>query len=324
MVKAGTSTLAATELGNPRSRRLDQMTTRELLQVINREDRRVPLAVARQLGPIRRAVELIVKSIENGGRAIYIGAGTSGRLASLDAAECPPTFGVSPKLIQAVVAGGVRALTRAAEGAEDSPAAGAHDLAARHIGARDVVVGLTAGGGTPYVIGALKFARKRGANTVLVTSNRNSPARRFADIVVAPDTGPEVIAGSTRMKAGTAQKLILNMLSTAAMIRLGRVYNNWMVHLTMSNQKLRGRGLRILREASGASALEAERAFARAGNLRVALVMLKTGKSAAESRRWINESRGNFAEMLRAADSRRPPHESKRAASGRPESRKKT
>jgi len=323
MVKAHRGKLADTELRNPRSRRLDQMTTRELLQVINREDRLVPVAVARQLGPIKRAVDLIVKSIEKGGRVIYVGAGTSGRLAALDAAECPPTFGVSPELVQAVVAGGVRALTRAAEGAEDSQAAGADDLGARSMSARDVVVGVTASGGTQYVIGALKFARKRGANTVLVTSNRTSAARRFADVVIAPQTGPEVIAGSTRMKAGTAQKLILNMLSTAAMIRLGRVYNNWMVDLTMSNEKLRSRGLRILQEATGASAFEAEEAFARAGNLRVALVMLKTGKSAAEARRWINESRGSFSGMPRAADSSRPLREAKSVTSREADSQKK-
>jgi N-acetylmuramic acid 6-phosphate etherase len=239
-----------------------------------------------------------VKSIENGGRVIYVGAGTSGRLAALDAAECPPTFGVSPGLVHAVVAGGMRALTRAAESVEDSQAAGANDLAARNICARDLVMGITASGGTPYVIGALKFARKCRANTVLLTSNRNSAACRLAHVVIAPQTGPEVIAGSTRMKAGTAQKLILNMLSTAAMIRLGRVYHHWMVDLTMSNEKLRSRGLRILEQATGASPADAKRALAQAGNLRVALVMLRTGKSAGEARRWINQSRGNFAEAL--------------------------
>jgi N-acetylmuramic acid 6-phosphate etherase len=262
--------------------------------------------VARELAPIGRAVELIVKSIENGGRVIYVGAGTSGRLAALDAAECPPTFGVSPGLVHAVVAGGMRALTRAAESVEDSQAAGANDLAARNICARDVVMGITASGGTPYVIGALKFARKCRANTVLLTSNRNSAACRLARVVIAPQTGPEVIAGSTRMKAGTAQKLILNMLSTAAMIRLGRVYNHFMVDLTMSNEKLRSRGLRILEQATGASPADAKRALAQAGNLRVALVMLRTGKSAGEARRWINQSRGNFAEALATNSHQRP------------------
>jgi len=268
--------------------------------VMNREDRLVPRAVARELAPITRAVELVAKALANGGRLIYIGAGTSGRLAALDAAECPPTFGVPPRLVQAVVAGGRRALTQAAEGVEDSASQGARDLAARKIGARDVVVGVTASGGTPYVLGALRFARKRGAQTVLLTSNRNSPARRAAHITIAPHTGPEVIAGSTRMKAGTAQKLVLNMLSTAAMIRLGRVYNNWMVDLSMTNAKLRSRGLRILREATGASAAEAKRALAQSGGLRLALMMLKTGASVSEARRTLQRTGGNLWQALAA------------------------
>ena len=314
-MKNSSHKLAATERRNPRSRSLDQMSTRELLEIINQEDRRVPGAVARELGPIASAVEAIAKSIERGGRLIYVGAGTSGRLAALDAAECPPTFGVSSRLVQAVVAGGRRALTRAAEGAEDSAPRGARDLRARQIGARDIIVGVTASGGTPYVLGALRFARTRGAKTVLLTSNRNSPARRSADITIAPQTGPEVIAGSTRMKAGTAQKLILNMLSTGAMIRLGRVYNNWMVDLSMTNAKLRSRGLRILEEAAGASAPEAKRALAQSGSLRVALVMLKTGKSASEARRWLQRTAANSWQALGADQVHRPAQlRSRRAA----------
>ena len=305
-MKNSSHKLAATERRNPRSRSLDQLPTRELLEIINREDRRVPGAVARELAPIARAVEAIANSIGHGGRLIYVGAGTSGRLAALDAAECPPTFGVPSRLVQAVVAGGRRALTRAAEGAEDSAPQGARDLRARQIGARDIVVGVTASGSTPYVLGALRFARQRGAKTVLLTSNRNSPAHRWADIIIAPQTGPEVIAGSTRMKAGTAQKLILNMLSTGAMIRLGRVYNNWMVDLSMTNAKLRSRGLRILEEATGASAPEAKRALAQSGSLRVALVMLKTGKSAAEARRWLQRAAANLWQALGADRVRRP------------------
>ena len=266
--------------------------------MINREDRLVPGAVARELASISRAVEVIAKSIQQGGRLIYVGAGTSGRLAALDAAECPPTFGVPSRLVQAVVAGGRRALTRAAEGKEDSATQGARDLAAKKIGARDVVTGITASGSTTYVMGALRFARKRGAKTVLLTSNRNSPARRWADITIAPQTGPEVIAGSTRMKAGTAQKLILNMLSTAAMIRLGRVYNNWMVDLSMTNEKLRSRGLRILEEATGASATKAKRALTRSGSLRIALIMLRTGMSPTEARRRLRRTGGNLWQAL--------------------------
>lgn len=290
--------VAATERRNPRSQRLDQLTTRELLQTINREDQMVAGAVTKEIGAIARAVTAIVQAIERGGRLIYVGAGTSGRLAALDAAECPPTFGVPAGLVQAVIAGGLRAMTRASEEQEDSLLQGGRDLAGRKVSARDVVVGVTASGGTPYVLGALQYARKRGAMTITVTSNRTSAAARIAQITIAPRTGPEVIAGSTRMKAGTAQKLILNMLSTAAMIRLGRVYNNWMVDLSMSNEKLRRRGLRILEEATGASSADAKRALARSGNLRVALLMLETGESAAEAERSLKQSAGNLRRAL--------------------------
>jgi N-acetylmuramic acid 6-phosphate etherase len=314
--------LAATERRNPLSQSLDQMTTPALLKLINREDQLVPRAVERELPSIERAVDAVAKSIEQGGRLIYVGAGTSGRLAALDAAECPPTFGVSSRLVQAVVAGGRRALTRAAEDVEDSAPQGARDLAARNISARDIVIGVTASGRTPYVLGALRFAHKRGAATVLLTSNRNSPAARLADISIAPQTGPEVIAGSTRMKAGTAQKLILNMLSTVAMIRLGRVYNNWMVDVSMTNEKLRNRGLRILEQATGASTLEAKRALAQSGGLRLALVMLKTGMSASESRRWLQQSGTNLSEAL-ALDSARRHKQTKESRSVKTNPRKK-
>ncbi len=297
-MKPSSHNVAATERRNPRSRKLDQLTTRELLQTINREDQIVARAVRKEIGAIARAVTVIVQAIERGGRLIYVGAGTSGRLAALDAAECPPTFGVPSSLVQAVIAGGRRALTRASEDQEDSLLQGGRDLAGRKVSARDVVVGVTASGGTPYVLGALRYARKRGAMTVAVTSNRTSPAARIAKITIAPRTGPEVIAGSTRMKAGTAQKLILNMLSTAAMIRLGRVYNNWMVDLSMSNEKLRRRGLRILEEATGASPADAKRALARSRNLRVALLMLETGESAAEAGHRLKQSAGNLRRAL--------------------------
>ena len=275
------------------------MPTREILRVINREDARVVPAVARELPRIARAVDAIVRALQRGGRLIYVGAGTSGRLATLDAAECPPTFGVSPGTVQAVVAGGRRALTRAIEGAEDSAARGARDLAAKKVTANDVVVGLTASGFTPYVLGALGYARRRGATTVGVTSNPRSPLARLAAITIAPRVGAEVIAGSTRMKAGTTQKLVLNMLSTAAMARLGRVYDNWMIDVTLTNRKLRQRGLRILEQASGANVLEAKRALRQAGHdLRVALVMLKTGVDAAEAKRRLRAAQGNLRKAL--------------------------
>lgn len=289
----------ATEQRNPRSRGLDRKSTREILRIISREDTRVARAVARELPQIARAADAIVRALRRGGRLIYVGAGTSGRLATLDAAECPPTFGVSPRMVQAVMAGGTTALVRAVEGAEDSPSRGARDLAARKITARDVVVGLTASGSTPYVLGALAYARRRGAVTVGVTSNRGSPLARVASILIAPRVGPEVIAGSTRMKAGTAQKLVLNMLSTAAMVRLGRVYDNWMIDVALTNQKLRQRGLRILAQVSGANVSEAARALRRAGHdLRVALVMLKAGVDRAEAQRRLKEAQGNLRRAL--------------------------
>jgi N-acetylmuramic acid 6-phosphate etherase len=297
VVKDSSYKLTATERRNPRSHRLDQLSTRKLLQIINREDELVSGAVRRELAAIARAVDVIVKAFERGGRLIYVGAGTSGRLAALDSAECPPTFGVPPLLVQAVIAGGRRALTRAVEGAEDSPSQGARDLSARGVGARDVVVGVTASGSTRYVLGALRLARKRGATTVVLTSNRNSAASRMASIVIAPRTGPEVIAGSTRMKAGTAQKLVLNMLSTVAMIRVGHVYDNWMVDVSLTNEKLRTRGLRILTEATGATAKQAERALLQSGNLRAALLMLKTGLSASAARLCLSRA-GSLRQAL--------------------------
>ena len=288
-----------TEERNPRSRELDRLSTRELLGVIHHEDATVPAAVRRELPAIARAVDAIVDALFRGGRLIYVGAGTSGRLATLDAAECPPTFGVSPKLVQAVIAGGRRALTDAVEGAEDDAKQGACDLEIRRVTKADVVVGLTASGTTPYVLGALKLARRRGAMTIGVTANRHAPIERLARITIAPETGPEVVAGSTRMKAGTAQKLVLNLLSTAAMIRLGHVYNNWMVDVALTNEKLRRRGLRILQEASGATESAARRALTLAGNrLRVALVMLKMKTDADEAERKLRQAHGNLRGAL--------------------------
>ncbi len=289
----------ATEQRNPQSRGLDMKSTREILRIISREDTRVARAVARELPQIARAADAIVRALRRGGRLIYVGAGTSGRLATLDAAECPPTFGVPPTMVQAVMAGGTGALVRAVEGAEDSPSRGARDLAARKITARDVAVGLTASGSTPYVLGALAYARRRRAVTVGVTSNRRSPLARVASILIAPQVGPEVIAGSTRMKAGTAQKLVLNMLSTAAMVRLGRVYDNWMIDVALTNQKLRQRGLRILAQVSGANVSEAARTLRRAGHdLRVALVMLKAGVDRAEAQRRLKGAQGSLRRAL--------------------------
>jgi len=274
--------------------------------VLNHKDARVAPAVRRELPKIARAVDAIVKSLRNGGKVFYVGAGTSGRLAALDAAECPPTFGTPPAMVQAIVAGGARALRQAVEGAEDSATGGARDLARAHVKRLDVVVGLAASGSTPYVLGALRLARQRGAATIGVTSNPGSALAREAQIAIVPDTGPEAIAGSTRLKAGTAQKLVLNLLSTTAMTRLGRVYENWMVSVALTNHKLRARGERILQEAAGVSATRARHALRQAGhNLPAALVMLKTGASAQEARRFLARAQGNVRAAIGAVERHR-------------------
>lgn len=273
--------------------------TQDILRIINREDAVVARAVSRSIPAIARAVDTIVDALRRGGRLIYVGAGTSGRLAVLDASECPPTFGVSPRMVQGLIAGGRRALVRAVEGTEDNARQGARDLAKKKLTRKDVVVGLTASGATPYVLGALRYARQQRAATVAVTCNPRSAAARLARIRITTEVGPEVIAGSTRMKAGTAQKLVLNMLSTSAMVRLGYVYDNWMIRVAQTNKKLRRRGLRILQEATGASAAEAARALRLARHdLRTALVTVKAGISAVEAKRLLDAAQGDLRTAL--------------------------
>ena len=292
----------ATEQRNPRTRGLDTKSTLGILRAIHREDATVPQAVAHAIPAIAQAVDAIVHSLQRGGRLFYVGAGTSGRLAALDAAEIPPTFGTPARMIQAVIAGGRRALTHAVEGAEDNRAQGARDLAARGLNRNDVVVGVTASGSTPYVLGALEFARRRGATTVGVASNPRTPITRLARIGIVAETGPEAITGSTRMKAGTAQKMVLNMLSTAAMVRMGRVYDNWMIGVALTNRKLQARGLRILAEASGATVAEATRALRQSGhNMGIALIMLKSDASAREAQRRLHDAGGNVRIALEGA-----------------------
>jgi N-acetylmuramic acid 6-phosphate etherase len=266
---------------------------------MNREDRKVADAVRSELPSITRAIDAIVGAMRAGGRLFYVGAGSSGRMAVLDAAECPPTFGTSPKLVQALIAGGRRAIERAVEGAEDSPQNAARDLRARGLNGKDVVVGITASGTTPYVCGALEYADTRHAMTVAITSNRKMPVARLAKIVIAPNVGPEVLTGSTRLKAGTSQKMVLNMLSTAVMARLGHVYENLMIDARPTNEKVRRRGVRMLAEASGARASAAEDALRQAGhNLRVALVMLKQGIGVPEAQRRLVHAGGNLRAAL--------------------------
>ena len=267
--------------------------------MMNREDRKVASAVEKKLAAIARAVDAIVEAIRSGGRLIYVGAGTSGRMGVLDAAECPPTFGTSPEEVVALIAGGKRAITRAVEGAEDSEKNGERDLRARKLTKRDVVVGIAASGTTPYVVGALKYARKCEAATVAVTSNLRVPVGRIAKIVIAPEVGPEVLTGSTRLKAGTSQKMVLNMLSTAAMARLGHVYENLMIDMMLTNEKLADRAVRILVAASGKSVSAAERALRAGGHdLRVGLVMLKRELGAEDARKALRKAGGNLRKAL--------------------------
>lgn len=295
-----------TEQRNKASQNLDRMTAREIVALMNREDRKVALAVEQEVPAIARAVDAIVAGIRNGGRLIYVGAGSSGRMAVLDAAECQPTFGTPPKLVQALIAGGGRAITQAVEGAEDDVRHAEGALRTRNLTRNDVVVGVTASGTTPFVLAALRYARGRGATTVAITSNRKTPVARLAKIVIAAEVGPEVLTGSTRMKAGTAQKMVLNMLSTATMAQLGHVYENLMIDVVQTNEKVAKRALRILAEASGRNVSAAEHALRTAGhNMRVALVMLKLGVEAKEAKKRLQAAGGNLrvalGEMSQAA-----------------------
>ncbi len=276
------------------------MSTLQIVRLINREDRKVAEAVARELPRIAAAVEAIVLAIRRGGRLIYVGAGTSGRLALLDAVELPPTYGIATNVVIALIAGGKKAVTGAVEGAEDSASNAVRDLRAIKLDHRDVVLGIAASGTTPYVLSALQFARHRRAETIALTANRHSPLAKLASISIAPEVGSEVVTGSTRMKAGTSQKMVLNMLSTAAMVRLGHTYENLMIDLVMNNKKLTDRGLRILAEASGAPLSSAEHALRQSGhNLRIALIMLKRNVTANEAKQKLKLSKGDLRRAMK-------------------------
>jgi N-acetylmuramic acid 6-phosphate etherase len=294
-----------TERENPASVALDAKPTREILRIINREDRKVPAAVARVIPQIAVAVELIAKALAQGGRLIYLGAGTSGRLGVLDAAECVPTFGTDR--VVGVIAGGPEALYRPTEGAEDNPRQAVRDVRRLRLNSRDVLVGISASGRTPYTWGGMRFAKQLGATTIAVTSNPGTPLTRIAQVSIVPVVGPEVIAGSTRMKAGTAQKLVLNMLSTASMVRSGRVLSNWMVNVQLTNRKLRQRARGIIVRATGGSPSAAGRALKESeGQLPVALLMLAGKMDSQEASRLLRNA-ANPAGVLRTflAKSRR-------------------
>lgn len=262
-----------TEQRNPASASIDTLPAAEILAIINREDANVAGAVAAAIPTIAVAVDAIVEAMRNGGRLFYIGAGTSGRLGVLDASECPPTFSVPYDLVQGIIAGGEAALSRATEASEDDPESGARDLLARGFGSKDVLCGIAASGRTPYVLGAVKKARELGATTIGVSCTPESELTRAAEIPIEVLTGPEIVTGSTRMKAGTATKLVLNMLTTATMVRLGYVYGNLMVNVQPRNEKLRDRAVRIVRDAAGIEQARAAELLQEGGSVRVAIVM---------------------------------------------------
>jgi N-acetylmuramic acid 6-phosphate etherase len=278
-----------TERQNPASSSLDRKSSREILRIIHREDSKVPAAVRKVLPQVARAVDLIAGALARGGRLIYLGAGTSGRLGVLDAAECIPTFGTDRVI--GVMAGAPEAMFRPSEVSEDDPHQAARDLRRLRLTAQDVLVGISASGETPYVIGGMRYARKLGAAVLAVTCNPAGPLRRLADIAIVPVVGPEVIAGSTRMKAGTAQKLVLNMLSTASMVRWGRVLSGLMIQVQLTNRKLRQRGCDILTQVSGCTTAQAMRALNESrGELPVALLMLLQGIRKEEAGRLLKNS----------------------------------
>ncbi|WP_342553852.1 N-acetylmuramic acid 6-phosphate etherase [Paenibacillus sp. FSL R7-0652] len=282
-----------TEQPNPQTDHIDQLPSAEIMELINREDRRIGELIQPLIPVIAQAADLIVARFQSGGRLFYVGAGTSGRLGILDASECPPTYGTPPSMVQGIIAGGFRAVKDPVEGAEDSEQAGGTDLENHGLNANDVVVGIAASGRTPYVIGAMKYARQIGAVVIGLSNNSDTPMSSLSNVSIEAVMGPEVVMGSTRMKAGTAQKMILNMLTTTAMIRLGKVYRNFMVDLNPSNEKLVHRAKRMIQLATGAKENEIEQAFTEAdGHVKTAIVMLMADVDAAEAARRLEQADG--------------------------------
>ncbi|CAI1885440.1 N-acetylmuramic acid 6-phosphate etherase [Serratia proteamaculans] len=286
------------ETRNPATMGLDEMSTLEMVSCFNREDRKVPEAIEKVLPAIAQAVDLAAAALRAGGRLIYLGAGTSGRLGVLDASECPPTFGVPHGMVIGLIAGGPGALLKAVEGAEDDAALGEADLVALDLTATDMVVGLAASGRTPYVIGALRYARQLGCATAAISCNPDSPIAHEAQVAISPVVGPEALTGSTRLKSGTAQKLVLNMLSTGAMVKLGKVYENLMVDVKATNVKLVDRACRIVVEATGAERSQAEAALTQTGfEVKPAILMILADIDAEEAQQRLQQHDG----YLRAA-----------------------
>jgi N-acetylmuramic acid 6-phosphate etherase len=291
-----------TEQPNRASIDLDLKSGLEIARIINAEDAKVPAAIARALPQIGRAIDLIAAQLRKGGRLIYVGTGTSGRVGALDASECAPTFGIDPSKVQYMIAGGTKTLAVAVEASEDSRDLGRTDMAKRKPGKNDVIVGVAASGRTPYTIAAIEYARSRGAQTIAVTCNHDSQLERAAHFGIVTEVGPEVLAGSSRMKAGSAQKMVLNMLSTGAMTRLGYVYGNLMVNLHLKNMKLAERGISIVQWAAGLEREAAHRALKSAGNdVPVALVMLKAAVTRAQAAKALRATSGHVRKAMALA-----------------------
>lgn len=283
----------ATEQRNPYSTHIDTASVREILEVINTEDHRVPIAVRREIPYIEQAVQLIVEAFRHGGRLIYVGAGTSGRLGVVDASECPPTYGTPPEMVQGLIAGGRKAVFRSQEGAEDVEADGARDLQELNLAPPDIVCGIAASRRTPYVVGGVKYARSIGCKTLYITCTERAAFDIDVDVAMCPTPGPEVIMGSTRMKSGTAQKLVLNMLTTASMVQLGKVYENMMVDLQMTSQKLVERSKRTVMMVTGVDYDEAERVLAQVdGHVKTAVVIILGGVDADTARARLQAASG--------------------------------
>nr|WP_307991469.1 N-acetylmuramic acid 6-phosphate etherase [uncultured Niameybacter sp.] len=288
-----------TETPNLKTVNLDTMSTREILQVMNEEDASVPVAIAKVLDQIEKAIELIASSLEKGGRLIYIGAGTSGRIGLLDAVECPPTFGTYPDQVVGLLAGGHQAFIKAVEGAEDDRELGIEDLKAIHLSVEDTVVGIAASGRTPYVIGALEYANEVGAPTVAIACNKDSAVGKVAQVAIEVVPGPEILTGSTRLKAGTAQKLVVNMLSTVSMVRIGKVYKNLMVDVQQTNEKLRVRAENIVMEATSCKREVARNYLEMAeGSVKLAITMILLNCDKEEATKQLEQAKGHIRKAI--------------------------
>ena len=289
-----------TEQRNPNSMHVDSLSALEIVQLMNQEDKQVPLAIEKCLPQIAQAVECIVTAFQQGGRLVYIGAGTSGRLGVLDASECPPTFGVSPEMVKGIIAGGERALRHPIEGAEDSKAQAVVDLQTIQFSSKDVLVGIAASGRTPYVLGALEYANCLGSVTVSIASNPNSAMANVVDIAIDTVVGPEILTGSSRLKSGTAQKLVLNMLTTASMILMGKCYQNLMVDVQASNEKLKARAIRIVMQATDCDKALAEETLKQAEqNAKLAIMMILSGLDRAQAEALLEKHQGKLQLALK-------------------------